>query len=122
MPSETPFVSASGDQSSASAEHDEQQLGDEVERRDAGARRIDPPAPRQPRGADREHDRDGDDRVPRPRVERGDADRVPEVVRQEECREGGDDQVVEEERPARDEAGEVVERAPDERRGAAGLA
>ena len=47
---------------------------------------------------------------------------MPEVVRQEERREGGDDQVVEEERPARDEAGEVVERAPDERRGAAGLA
>jgi len=47
---------------------------------------------------------------------------MPEVVRQEECRESGDDQVVEEERPAGDEAGEIVERAADERRGAAGLA
>ena len=39
------------------------------------------------------------------------ADRAPEVVRQEQRGERGDDQVVEEERPACDEAGEVVERA-----------
>src|SRR5439155_13328712 len=42
--------------------------------------------------------------------------------RQEERRERSDDQVVEEERPACDEAGEVVEGAPDERSRAAGLA
>ena len=43
-------------------------------------------------------------------------------MRKEQRGERGDDQIVEEERPARDEAGEVVERAPDERRRAAGLA
>ena len=42
-------------------------------------------------------------------------------MRQEEHREGDHDQVVEEERPAGQEAQQVVERAPDEGRGAAGL-
>jgi hypothetical protein len=43
-------------------------------------------------------------------------------VRDEQRRERDHDQVVEEERPSRDEAGEVVEGDPDERGGAAGLA
>ena len=45
-----------------------------------------------------------------------------DVVRQEERGQGDDDQVVEEQNPARDEAPEVVERDADERRGAARLA
>jgi hypothetical protein len=48
-------------------------------------------------------------------------DRRAQVVRHEERRERDHDQVVEKENPAGHEAGEVVERAPDERRGAAGL-
>jgi hypothetical protein len=42
-------------------------------------------------------------------------------VRQEERGERDHDQVVEEERPAGDEAGQVVDRAPNERGGAARL-
>ena len=103
-------------------QHDEQELGDEVERRDARARRVNPSPAGQARGADGEDDADADDRVPRPRVEGGDPDRVAEVMRQEERRESGHDQVVEEQRPAGDEAGQVVERSPDERRRAARLA
>jgi hypothetical protein len=51
-----------------------------------------------------------------------DVDGVAEVMRKEERGKRADDQVVEEEHPAGDEPGEVVERAPDEGRGAAGLA
>ena len=43
-------------------------------------------------------------------------------MRHEERRERDHDQVVEEEHPAGEEAGEVVERDADERRGAARLA
>jgi len=50
------------------------------------------------------------------------AEREPEVVREEEGRERDHDQVVEEERPAREEPGEVVESDPHEGRGAARLA
>ena len=45
-----------------------------------------------------------------------------DVVGHEQGRQGDDDQVVEEEHPARDEAPEVVERDADERRSASGLA
>ena len=48
-------------------------------------------------------------------------ERRPEVVRHEERRKGDHDQVVEEERPAGQEAGEVVERPTDEGSGATGL-
>ena len=68
---------------------------------------------------DREH-RDG--RVPRALAQRVDPERGAEVVRHEQRRQRDHDHVVEEERPAGDEAGEVVERLPDEGGGAAGLA
>ena len=121
MPSETPCVSALGDQSKREAEDDEQQLGDEIDPGDADARGVHPVTSRQPRHADRCDHAERDDLVPRPGLERRHRQRVPEVVRQEERRERGDDQVVEEERPAGDEAGQVVERAAHEGRGAAGL-
>ena len=54
--------------------------------------------------------------------DRVDAECEAEVVREEQRRERDHDQVVEEEHPAGEEAGEVVERDPDERRSAAGLA
>ena len=66
-------------------------------------------------------DGDGDDDVPRALAQRRGRKRRREVVRQEQRRQRDDDEVVEEERPAGREAGEVVERAPGERRGAAGL-
>src|SRR5439155_22519391 len=49
-------------------------------------------------------------------------ERSRHVVREEESTERDDDQVVEGGAPAGDEAPEVVERDPGERRGAAGLA
>ena len=49
-------------------------------------------------------------------------ERTRHVVRHEESRQGDDDQVVEKEHPAGDEAPEVVEGDADEGRGAAGLA
>ena len=62
-----------------------------------------------------------DDDVPRRVAERVGPERRADVVRQEQRGERDHDQVVEEERPAGDEAGEVVVRAPRERLGAAGL-
>ena len=54
-------------------------------------------------------------------LQRADLQRGAEVVRQEQRRERDHDQVVEEERPAGQEAGEVVERPANKGRGAAGL-
>ena len=61
------------------------------------------------------------DQVPRVAAERVDLEGACHVVRQEQRRERDHDQVVEEERPAGEEAGEVVERAADEGRCAARL-
>ena len=121
LPSETSCVSAPGDQSSARPSTTSSSCVNEVDRGDADAGRVHPLPAREPRDADERHDAERDDLVPRARLERFDADRAAEVVRQEQRRERGHDQVVEEERPARDEPGEVVERAADERRGAARL-
>src|SRR5262249_42376631 len=70
---------------------------------------------------DREDRADRDDDVPRVTLEGVDLERGAEVVRHEERRERDHDQVVEEERPAGHEAGEVVHRAAHEGRRAACL-
>ena len=62
-----------------------------------------------------------DDRIPRGLSERGLADRAGEVVRREDRGERHDDEEVEEEHPAGDESGQIVERATHEGRRAAGL-
>ena len=62
-----------------------------------------------------------DDDVPRRVAERVDVERGADVVRQEQRRQRDHDQVVEEERPAGDEADEVVEGTSRERLGAARL-
>src|SRR6266511_558167 len=78
------------------------------------------------RAMDEPHDRDtGDhaaanDDVPRT-MDLGE-ERARDVVRHEQGREGDDDQVVEEQDPAGDEAPEVVEGDADERRGTARFA
>src|SRR3954447_10914820 len=79
------------------------------------------------RPAEQAHERDRDDHdaadnhVSGPLRDRVPADREAEVVREEERGERDHDQVVEEERPAGHEPGEVVERDADEGRGAARL-
>ena len=102
-------------------EHDEEQLGDQVERRHDDAEAVERRAADQPHAGDEGDHRDAEDDVPRVVVERGDLERARQVVRDEERRQGDHDQVVEAERPAGEEAGEVVVGAADERRGAAGL-
>ena len=62
-----------------------------------------------------------DDGVPGRLAQRRGEDRLGEVVRHEERRQGHDDEEVEEQHPARDEAGEIVECPADERRRAPGL-
>ena len=62
------------------------------------------------------------DHVARPARDRVDAECETEIVRDEERRERDHDQVVEEEHPAGEESGQVVERDAHEGRGAAGLA
>ena len=91
------------------AEHDEQQLRQQVERRDddPDARRA-TGAERAARSATKTITATADDDVPRVAIERGHTERAGEVVRQEERRERDHDQVVEEERPAGEEPGEVV--------------
>ena len=121
-PSVDPCVSASRREEEREPEHDEQSLRDEVEHGD------DDPEPVEAPGAGRA----GTPRRPRSTAtptttshgswrERVDLERPAEVVRQEERRERDHDQVVEEEHPAGQEAGEVVERVADEGRRAAGL-
>ena len=102
-------------------EHDEQKLRQQVERRHDDA---EPVERRTPHDADQRDERDhadADDDVPRVPVERRHLQRAGQVVRQEQRGERDHDQVVEEERPPRQEPGEIVQRAPDERRGAARL-
>ena len=102
-------------------EDHEQELRREVEPGDDEARRVELGTAHEPHGGDREDDADGDDDVPRRLAKAVDPERRPEVVRQEQRRERDHDQVVEEERPAGEEAEDVVVRAADEGRRAAGL-
>ena len=103
------------------AEHDEQHLGQQVEHGDEDPVAVEGRAADEPDRGDAEHDADADDDVPGVVLERAPLQRRAEVVRQEERRERDHDQVVEEERPAGEEAGQVVEGAADEGGGAARL-
>ena len=86
------------------AEHHEQQLRDEVEQRHGEAERVEARPAEQPHDRDhRDHDA-ADDHVARMPGDRVHADREPQVVREEERRERDHDQVVEEQRPAGEEA------------------
>ena len=103
-------------------EHDEQQLRQQVERR------HDDPEPVERRPADDAGPSATSTITPTPTITshglRSSASirsAPAEIVRQEERRQRDHDQVVEEERPAGHEARQVVERAADERRGAARL-
>ena len=101
---------------------DEQQLRHQVEDRDADAERVEPCAAEEPDACDARDDDAGGDHVTGSAGDRVDAEREAEVVRDEECGQRDHDQVVEEEHPAREEAGEVVEGDADERRSPTGLA
>ena len=120
-PRSVPCVSASGETSSASAEQHEQELRRQVEPGHDETGGVELRAPHEPDGRDREDHGHRDDDVPRRVAQRLDPERRAEVVRQEDGRERDHDQVVEEERPAGEEAVDVVVGAPDERRRAAGL-
>ena len=121
VPSDMPCVSACGDQTSTNPSTTSRSC---VSRSSAG---ITMPTPysegrRTSRTiATADDHEDGDDDVPRVAIERADAQRAGQVVRQEERRQGDHDHVVEEERPAGDEACKVVRSAPDEGRRATGL-
>ena len=101
-------------------EHDEQELGREVDERDDQRPAMQSRAMDQAYGGDAGDDAAADDHVP------GALDLREEcpgnVVRDEESRERDHDQVVEKQDPAGGEAPKVVERNPNERRCAAGLA
>ncbi len=103
------------------AEDDEQPLRREVEHSDTDPGRVQARAPEEPNERDRNDHPDADDHVPRPIGERVDPERPTEIVREKERGKRDDDDVVEEEHPARAEACEVVERLAHERRGATGL-
>ena len=79
------------------------------------------PLSEQPDGRHGGDEGDSDHDVPGAGRRRVPAERMPEVVRREEPGERDHDQVVEEERPADQEPGGVVEPAPHERRRAAHL-
>jgi hypothetical protein len=102
-------------------EHDEQELRGEVEARDGKAGAVQLRAAGEAEARDAEDDGDGDDDVPRRLPQRVDAKRRAQVVRQKQGRKRDHDHVVEEERPAGEEAERVVVGAPDEGRGAARL-
>ena len=122
VPRWRPCRSACGEKRKAKPSDDEQQLRHEVEHRHEKAGRVDLRAGDEPRGGDPRDDDAAEDDVARVLRDRLDAERQPEVVRQEERRERDHDQVVEEERPAGEETGEVVERDAHECRRAAGAA
>ena len=103
------------------AERDEQQLRQEVERGDEDPDAVERRPPDQPHERHDQDDGHRDHDVPRVPAERRNAQRAGQVVREKERRERDHDQVVEEERPAGEEAREVVQRAPDEGRRAARL-
>ena len=103
------------------AGNDEEQLHEQVECRDDEADGVERRTPEEPYRRD-EHDRaDRDHDIPGVALERVDPESGAEVVRHEERGERDHDQVVEEERPAGHEPGQVVERDADEGRGAARL-
>ena len=115
-------MSASTREEEREAEHDEQQLGHQVEHGDEDPVAVERRAPHEPDARRRPIT------TPTPTTTShglcssdSHCMRRAEVVRQEERRERDHDQVVEEERPAGQEAGEVVEGATDEGGGAAGL-
>ena len=76
---------------------------------------MQPRTAREPDDADRGDRDDADDDVPRGVTDLVEPERRADVMGHEERREGDDDQVVEEERPAGDEPDEVVEGAAGER-------
>ncbi len=102
-------------------EDDEEQVRGEGEPRDQDGRPVQTRPPDQPHGRHAEDDDDADDDVPGVVREAFPADRMAEVVRDEEPRQSHHDQVVEEERPTGDEPERIVERAADEGCRAAGL-
>ncbi len=103
------------------AEHDEQQMRGEGQPGDQDRAAVETRPPNEARYRDPEDHEDADDGVPGLVGQPLPADRVPEVVRDEERGQRHHDQVVEDQRPAGEETGLVVEGAADERRGAAGL-
>ena len=103
------------------AERHEAELRDEVEHGDDDPVAVEGRATEQADHSDADDHADRDDQVPGVPAEGGHLERGREVMRQKERRERDHDQVVEEERPAGEEAGEVVERPANEGRGAARL-
>ena len=113
-------VSTSGWKSSASPKRDDQQLQDQVAQHEDGRALEVPrarPADRHQR--DVEHDRARDQELAQPVAEAAPED--AEVVRRGERAQRDEDQVVEADRPAGDEADELVERVAGDHRRAAAL-
>src|SRR3954471_23818981 len=102
------------------AEHDDQELRHEVDKRDDERPAMQARAVHEPDDRDGGDDAAADHDVPGPVHLR--EERPGHVVRHEERGQRNHDQVVEEEHPARGEAPEVVEGDADERRRPAGLA
>jgi hypothetical protein len=102
-------------------EGDQHELGQHVEGRHERSDRVHRRAADEPDRAHRDDHADADDDVPGVAVERTDLQGACQVVRHEERRERDHDQVVEEEHPARHEAGQVVVGPPNEGRGPARL-
>ena len=116
-----PFRQRVGREQEREPEHDDEDLGHEVEHGDGNPDQVQPGAPEEADERDARDHEHADDDVPRAVVERVDLERPAEVVRQEERRERDHDHVVEEQHPAGAEAGKVVERLPHEGRRAARL-
>ena len=102
-------------------EHDEHRLRHERHGRDDHGDPVEAGAADQAQQHDPEHDEDGGDDVPGVLRDPLPADRVPEVVRNEQGCQRDHDRVVEEQHPAGQEADRVVERAAGEHRRAPGL-
>ena len=103
------------------SEADDEQVREEGEDGDEDRGRVHPGTAHEADPCHAENRDHAEDDIPR-RVREGvPAECRAEVVRHEEAGQRDDDQVVEEERPAGDEPRRVVERAPHEGRGAAGL-
>ena len=105
----------------AESEADQDHLRDERDGSDDHRDSVEPRAADQPQHRDRQDDEHRADDVPRVVSQPLPADRVAEVVRREERREGDHDRVVEEQHPARQEPDRIVERAAGEHRRAARL-
>ena len=103
------------------AEHDQEYVRRQRDPRDDDRDAVHLRAPHEPARREPEDHEHADQCVPGPPREAAPADRGADVVRREQAGERDDDQVVEEQHPAGDEAERVVERAPDERGCAAGL-